>query len=474
MQVVAKKSDFVWNWLGLFFRMGTSLILLPFLLGMLSESHLGLWYVFLAVSSFVTTFQAGFSPSFARNVTYCWSGARGFSRTGVSDEVGDEVDFSVFAVLIQACRTVYRRISLVALGSIAIFGSLYIVSVASSLSYEEYIPAWSIFCIAIFLNIYFSYYESLLRGVGEFAGINKATIASNVLQLAVSLGLLICGFELVACAMAYLLQGLSFRFLCRRYFYAVDGVAEGLDAARKPSRDEVRDAVRAISPNSYKDTAVSIANYLMTNSNTILCAAFASLGETGVFSVVLQVLNAIANVSAVVLQTYQPTLQSAYSNGDLDLEREISGRVYAGFITLYLAMFALSVIVVFPLLGLVRESFSPDWLLIILMGLYFFLWRLHSTSATLITNTNRVPYMTAFVVSSCLGVVLSAVFMALLGWGVIGLVLGQAAVQLAYNNWKWPCEVSRRLGVGFFALVGNGFASWGSVFKGELNKRMGK
>jgi len=32
--------------------------------------------------------------------------------------------------------------------------------------------------------------------------------------------------------------------------------------------------------------------------------------------------------------------------------------------------------------------------------------------------------------------------------GVAGLILAQGAVQLAYNNWKWPREALRHLQVG--------------------------
>lgn len=464
MQIGAGKRDFVWNYLGLFFRMGTSLILMPFVLGFLSDDLVGLWYIFLSVSSFVTTFQAGFTPTFARNVAYCWSGARSFSKNGVSGDVGDGVDYDVFACLIAACRRVYRAISIVVAAFVALPGSAYVCGVSGGLDASEWAAPWAVFCVAVFLNVYFSYYESLLRGIGDLPSINKATIASSAAQMAVALGMLLAGCGLIACALGYLVQGVLFRSLCRRWFLGRDEVAGGLAAASEPGPDEVVSIVGAVSPNAAKDTVVSVANYCMSGAITILCSLFLSLADTGNFSVLLQVLNAVANVSMVVLTTYQPALQSAYANGDRALERRLSGRVLAGYLIVFALMFA-AMLVCLPVLTLIKPSFSPGLGLCLLMGLYMCMWKLYSICATLIVNTNHIPYMWAFIVSAVLGVALSAFLTGALGLGPYGLILGQGLVQLAYNAWKWPHEAAARLGATVPGLVREGFAEWGGMVR---------
>ena len=79
MQIYSKSSDFIWNYSGLFFKMAGQLLLLPMVLSMLQDDLVGLWYVFLAVNSFVTTFQAGFGPTFGRNVAFCLEWQHGVS-----------------------------------------------------------------------------------------------------------------------------------------------------------------------------------------------------------------------------------------------------------------------------------------------------------------------------------------------------------------------------------------------------------
>lgn len=116
----------------------------------------------------------------------------------------------------------------------------------------------------------------------------------------------------------------------------------GWRGSPKPEKDEIEKIRLAISSNAYRDAAVSVANYVATTANTLLCAAFAGLAESFVFSVTLQLVNACVNVSAVMLTTYQPSLQSAYANRDIELERDLSGKSMASFAPPFFMWHALS------------------------------------------------------------------------------------------------------------------------------------
>lgn len=465
MQIKAHGRDVLWNYGGLLFRMVGQFIVLPIVLSLLDSAYVGLWYVFQAVNSFIVIFQAGFTPTFARNVAYCWSGARSFSKNGLAEEHGEGVDFCVMASLLAACQTVYLRIALLCFVAISTLGTLYVVSVSGGLALSTYVAAWALFCLAVFVNVLFSYWESMLRGVGDFVGVNKATILASVAQITSSAAMLLRGCGILSCAVGFFLQGIVFRVLCRRYFFKVEGVAEGLEEAARPEKDKVKDITVAISANAYRDTAVSVANYLVTTANTLLCAAFVGLAESSAFSVTLQLINACVNVSAVMLTTYQPSLQSAYANRDVELERDLSGKSMASFALLYGACLALVILVGMPLLGIFKPGIDSDPMLTVALGVYFFLWKQQSNCATLIANTNRIPYMWPFLISAGLGVAASYLFLNLMGGSIYGLVLGQALVQLAYNNWKWPREAAKRLGTTYSVLMASGFKSLAAMAK---------
>ena len=468
MQIKARGADLLWNYGGLFFRMLGQFIVLPLVLSLLDSAYVGLWYVFQAVNGFIVIFQAGFAPTFARNVAYCWSGARSFSKNGLAADYGEGVDFDVMAALLAACRAVYMRIALVCLAAITTLGTLYVVSVSGSLDPGTYAAAWALFCLAVFVNVLFSYWESMLRGVGDFVGVNKATILASVAQIASSAAMLLLGCGILSCAVGFFLQGIVFRAFCRRYFLRVGGVAEGLAGAARPGKGEVGQVRAAISENAYRDTAVSVANYLVTTSNTLLCAAFVGLAESSAFSVTLQLINACVNVSAVMLTTYQPSLQSAYANRDVDLERELSGKSMASFALLYGVCLLLVVFVGMPLLGIFKPGIDSTPALTVLLGAYFFLWKQQSNCAMLIANTNRIPYMWPFLISAGLGVAASCLLLNLMGGSIYGLVLGQMLVQLAYNNWKWPHEAAKRLGSTYPRLMASGLRSLAAMAKSWL------
>lgn len=121
-----------------------------------------------------------------------------------------------------------------------------------------------------------------------------------------------------------------------------------------------------------------------------------------------------------------------------------------------------------PILGIFKPGIDSRPLLTVLLGVYLFLWRQQSNCAMLIANTNRIPYMWPFVISAGLGIVASYLLLNLLGGSIYGLVLGQMVVQLAYNNWKWPHEASKRLGTTYPKLMVSGFRSLAAMVKTRL------
>ena len=456
MQINTRRIDFIWNYLGLFFRMAGAFLLLPLVLSMLDARLVGLWYVFQAVNSFIAVFQAGFAPTFARHFAYCWSGSRGFKKEGAVQAAGP-VDYSVFRILISACKVVYKRIALATTLAMGTVGSLYTYSVSMDIAAVDWIPAWIVFVAAVFLNIYFDYFESMLRGIGDFTGINKATIGASVLQLLTMAGMLIAGFGIMSCSAGFFVQGVAFRLLCSFYFSRHKEISRGFLLAKRPLKTQIEEVRKEISGNAYRDTLVSVANYLSTTANTLLCASFVGLAESSAFSIALQLLNACVNVSSVALSTYQPALQSAYANGDAELEKKLTARVLVSFISLYmmcvLGLFTIGI----PLLSILGKASAFNYGVTAVLAVYMFLWKQHSVCATLIANTNRIPYTKAFVITSCAGIALSTLFLRVFNGSVYGLIAGQLVAQAVYNNWKWPREAACRLKVTFFGLLHNGF-----------------
>jgi len=451
MVIKTTKRDVVWNYIGTAFSMSSQFLLLPFLLLYLSNEELGLWYIFLAISSVVALFDFGFSPTFGRNVTYCWSGAERLTKEGCEYSENKEVNYKLLKKIIITCRILYALISSIALGLIGSIGTLYIIHLSGDLEGYNHLIAWAIFCIAVFLNLYFGYFLALLRGVGALYKVNHATIFSRLAQILITILLLFLGWGLIGASIGFLMNGIILRFICQNAFYKHQGIKSNLDAVEeKITKKEVFDSYRIVSYNAYKEGIVSLSNYLASQSSSIIASLFLSLAQTGIYAISLQFATAIANLSASLVLAQRPALQSAFISGD---EKSVKKLTINGMFVYYFLYFfgVLSVVLlVFPLLRLVRPDVIFDLPIFFGLAIYIFLWKNQSLFAAYIGNTNRVPYMKAFFLSSILGVIVSIIFVYYLNFGLWGIILGPGVVQLGYNNWKWMFFVLNEIQVSFF------------------------
>lgn len=83
MQINTQKKDIIWNYLGIFFSLGSQVIWLPVLIHYLPPDILGLWYVFVSIGGMVELLDSGFTPTLSHCMTYAWSGAMDLKKQGV-------------------------------------------------------------------------------------------------------------------------------------------------------------------------------------------------------------------------------------------------------------------------------------------------------------------------------------------------------------------------------------------------------
>lgn len=465
MKIKASKLDIIWSYIGTIFSLSSGFILLPFILIFLNSSEVGLWYIFLAINGLVNLFDFGFDPTFARNIAYAWSGATEITRTGAKfTKSKTKVNYKLLRTLIVTSKRLYKGISLLAFFFVATVGTGYMAYISRGLVGYNHIIAWVIFCLSLFLNLYMGYFSALLRGVGAVAIINRATIFSKLSQLIVSVLLLMLNCGLVSVSIGFLINGLVLRYLCRYGFYNYKDMKENLKLVNDPlTKKDIKETTRVVSYNAFRDGLVALSNYLTTQASSIIASLFFNLEQTGIYSISLQLANAVSSVSASMIYAYHPTLQSAYINKDSDTEREIIAR---GLSVLYFLTFIGSIAVVvfvFPILKIIKPNTVFNVPIFLGLSVYIFLWQQQSSSASYIANTNQVPYMPAFVISSVLGILLSLLMAKFTTIGVWSLIVGPAMAQGVYNNWKWTHVVMHRLDVTLFATLKNGFSYWGSL-----------
>ena len=218
--------------------------------------------------------------------------------------------------------------------------------------------------------------------------------------------------------------------------------------------------------NAWRDGLVSLSAFCTNQASVLLCSAYMTLTETGIYSISVQLTTAISGIAYTMYSSRQPAMQSAFLRGDRsEMRRSMAISVFALFLVSIVGTFAL-VTVGIPILKLIKPDKEFDVLVICALALYELLLKFQNCCASFISNTNHIPYMKAFVLSAIAGIGVSVILLSWFHMGIWGLILGQAIAQLVYNNWKWPHVVCENyLETSFGSLFVDGFQALKSEFK---------
>ncbi len=438
MSIKLSNNDYIWSYVGMIVSALSYVAILPFALYFLSSEMYGLWGIFQSLVAISLLFDFGFSTTFARNINYCWSGAKSLKKEGVIFVDSNEPNFELMKKTIVACRLVFSIIGLIALILMLSVGSIYILRVSKTISGNEPIIAWIIYAIAITLNIYYGYYNSFLRGVGAIKQANQATVFARLLQMILAVVLLFLGFGVIGTAVAYLSYGVVFRLLGKNFFYGYKGIGASIDGIDKRfSYHEIFEIFKTVGFNATKEGGITLANYLSTQACTIICSLYLPLSITGEYTLAIQMCTAIANVSAALYVANQPILQAAYISKDENMTRRTMSLILISYCLLYFIGILILITIGLPILKIIKPELGLTIGLIIGAAIYQFVLQFRNCYTSYFSCTNRIPYTKSFVVSAILCVCLSYIALKFLKMGVSGLLIGQLASQLIYNAWYW-------------------------------------
>ena len=454
MKINLSKQDILWSYIGTILSMGANLLMLPFLMIFLDENTLGLWYVFASIGAIATLFDFGFGVTFARNVTYAWAGARELKKEGAELAINSEPDYRLMKKVLKTCKIIYGIIAGSALLLLLTLGTGYVIFVSREINGYTYIIAWIIYAVAVFLNLYYGYYASFLRGVGNVAQANKNTVWARLLQIILMVVLLFMKFGLIGACVAYLAYGTLFRLLGKHYFYKYKGIGENLSKVKyEPSGDEIKEMISIVWHNAWRDGAISLCNYCCNQVSTLICSAYLSLAETGTYSIGVQIASAIATIAGTLYNTYQPELQVAYISADKDKMRKTMSMIVVSFVYLFFLGTASFCVIGIPFLKLIKPSAVVSIPILIGLCVYQFILKYRNCYTSYFSCTNRIIYVGGFTISAILCVGLSFVAIGPLNMGIWGLISAQIISQAVYNLWKWPSLGHKELGLSINDMI---------------------
>lgn len=434
------KKDIIWSYLSRFLMIGVNVILLPLIMRFLTSDELGLWYVFSSISQIVNLFDFGFNATISRHMTYAWSGASKLEKTYMTKEFGNKKNVRLMSEIMYTCRLVYFIISVLAFAIMISFGTIYICSVTKTGMTREILIAWIVYVSAVFLNLFYGYWSSLLQGIGAVAERNKMNVIAKVIQVLLAAIFLFYGMGLLGFVIAYTISGISLRIIGRKYFKKK---TSEFTFESKISKGRIKECFSAIWESAWRNGIVMLAEFFTTQANTLICAYFIDLTSTSVYGVLTQVISTIASVSTAYFSAYQPQYSNACLQRNVDLQRNITCK--ADFI--YKLVFTVGMIAFIflgiPILDIIRPNMNISITLSLFVGLFYYLYHQQSIFVSMIASSNRILCCKSYMVTAVCSFFLSIFLVTYAGLGIWGIIISQLVTNLFYNNWKWPNFVLR-------------------------------
>ena len=405
------KREIAWSYAGTFFTIGAGVILLPFMLHKLPSETIGIWTIFQTISSLVFMLDLGFKPSFARNLSYIFSGVKSLQKEGISDsEDITEVDYSLLKGTLRAMQLFYRWIAVIVLILLISFGSLYVYYLLGKYSGDRWdiIMAWILLVGINGYSIYTMYYESLLTGKGYIKEAQQINMLGQFLYLVLAIVLVLCGFGLTAIIASQLISIIIRRILSYRVFFTSDIKAKLAHSASQNPKH----ILRAIYPNAIKSGLTSVGGFLVNKSSILLCSIFLPLPATASLGITLQIMEILSRCGIVVYTSTLPKIAQYRVERNIPaLKRLYLYSVYS-LIAVFIAGGAATVLLGNPALEwLHSETLLLPASMLCVMILIFFLEQNHVIAAGYIMADNRIPFFIPSLVSGAAAVVLMLLFM---------------------------------------------------------------
>lgn len=439
------KRDVAWSYIATVVMVGSGVILLPFLLHKMSAETIGIWNIFQTITALVLLLDFGFRPSFARNISYIFSGVSNLQKNGVAAIEGDaQVNYALLKGTIRAMQRFYRWVALGVFALLATVGTAYFYFILQKYSgdRQDVMIAWILLIAINCYNLYTYYYDALMLGKGYVRRNQQINIIAQLVYLSIAIGLIYAGLGLSAVVAAQLTATIIRRMLFRRVFFTPE-LRHHLEQAEAQDTSAV---LRAIYPNAVKVGLTGLGGFLVNKSAVLMGSAFLSLEQVACYGITLQVMDVLARCATVTYESLSPRIAQCRAEKDLSSLRRYYIYATGALVCTYIA-------------GGVSWVFLGDWVLKIIhsettfvptamlctMLVISLLEKNHAVSAGFIAADNRIPFFIPSLVSGAATVLLLWLFLQPLNMGIWGMILAPGIAQIAYQNWKWPSVIIREL-----------------------------
>jgi O-antigen/teichoic acid export membrane protein len=435
------RADVIWNYIATFFKISSSVLLLPFILHKLPSEDVGIWSIFSSIAALVFLIDFGFNSSFSRNVTYIFSGVQNLQQEGheTNFDANGEINYSLFKGLLSSMRWFYSRVSLVLFGLLATIGTVYINRLLQNYHGDRlnvYI-AWFLFISINTYNLYTLYYDALLEGRGLIKISKQITIMGHIIYLMVSVAAIFAGFGLVALVLAQLISIIIIRTVSHRIFFTKTLQAElsGCDA------EDRKGILKAIYPNAVKYGITSFGGFMIQKSSIFIGSLYLTLPAIASFGITKQLMDIMVAIANISLSTFLP--QIAFLRVGNNYEKIKVIYVRGVLIANGIFIFA-SLAIIFlgsTVLHIIKSNTDLQQNILIAVAVSSLIGLNSGISGAIISTKNHIPFVKPSLLSGLGTILLLLAFFRFTNLGLLGMAIAPGLIDLCYQGWKWPWEV---------------------------------
>jgi len=423
------------NYSAILLSMLVNLVLLPFIVKFLDSDYLGLWYVYISLGSLIHLLDFGFTPTITRYISYLFSGNFSFFTRFLKNN--NLHSSQLIGIFINTSKFFYMTLSLFILVFFVIFGFSYLALISNLFDLNIFI-SWIIYSFAIQLNIFFSNYSSLLKSFNKIDELNFNNIISNIGLFSFSILFLFLGYGLIGLSLALFIKAILNRVLSLFQLSKFKELTKNNNFSHIVKNYKfIRDALNFIWPLLWKDGLISLSAYFSSQAVVLFSPFFLTLDQIATYSIGLQLFSAISSISSSMYRSLQTNIQYSFAKNDVKSFLRLTSLSNMIYIFLYLSGSFIFMVISEKFFLLLLDSKIYEIPLLVLVFLYVFIQGNHNMFCSFISNTNNLPYIKSYLISSLFGTFLSLLLISSFDIGPLGLVLGQIIPQLFYNGWYW-------------------------------------
>ena len=442
------RKDIFWNYLATFFKLFSSLLLIPLILHKMPANVVGIWNIFLTISSFLALVDFGFNSSFTRTITYIFSGVQQLSAIGHGASLMNETSYnkSLLKGTIKAMQTFYLRLSGVIFIILITFGTIYIRQILKTYtgSHYEIYAAWLLFVFINTYNLYTLYYEALLLGAGLIKRSKQIIVIGQVLYLILAATLILLGFNLIALISAQVLSVIVVRYFSYRTIFT-PSFTKSFSECKANDSDEI---FKSIVPNAVKMGLTSLGGFMVQKSAILIGSLYLTLSEIASYGITVQIINVIATIALIYHSTYLPKITQLRVLGDNDKIRilYIKGKI------IYVGLFLIGAMMFYflgpSILNIIKSNTTlVSGTVMIFLLILAFVENNIIMASNIILSKNEVPFYKASLLSGLVIIFFLIVTFKYTQFGILCMVVVPLMVDILYQGWKWPLAVNKDLDI---------------------------